>query len=72
MIMYYMNNPNPFQNAAQNPFANNNNNNNGRRRGAALERQNTINVALLQRNIEAQNALAPKSPVRRNRRARLD
>lgn len=67
-----MNNPNPFQNAAQNLFANNNNNNNGRRRVAALERQNTINVALLRRIIDEQNSLAPKTPVRRNKRARLD
>lgn len=67
-----MNNPNPFQNAAQNPFANNNNNNNGRRRVAALERHDAINIALLRRIIDEQNALAPKSPVRRNKRARLD
>jgi hypothetical protein len=63
---------NPFQNAAQNLFANNNNNNNnGRRRVAALERQDAINIALLRRIIDEQNALAPKSPVRRNKRARL-
>jgi len=67
-----MNNPNPFQNAAQNLFVNNNDNNNGRRRVAALERQDAINIALLRRIINEQNALAPKSPVHRNKRARLD
>ena len=69
-----MNNNNPFQNAARIPFPNINNNNNNNRR-LALDRQEAMNVADIQRAIEEmrreENAMAPKTPMRRNKRARM-
>jgi len=67
-----MNNNNPFQNAARIPFPNINNNNNRR---LALDRQEAMNVADIQRAVDEmrreENAMAPKTPMHRNKRARM-
>jgi len=60
-----MNNNNPFQNAARIPFPNINNNN----RRLALDRQEAMNVADIQRAVEEMNAMTPKTPTHRNKRA---
>lgn len=72
-----MNNPNPFQNAAQNPFVNVNNNNNNNRR-VNIDRQEAMNIRDIQeamRRLEEmdreENMMAPKSPTLQNRRARF-
>lgn len=66
-----MNNNNPFRNAAQIPFPDINDNNNRR---LALDRHEAMNIAHIQRAIEEmrreENAMAPKTPTHRNRRAR--
>lgn len=65
---------NPFHNAAQIPFPDINNNNNNRR--LALDRHEAMNIADIQRAIEEmrreENAMAPKTPMHRNKRARTN
>jgi len=71
---YIMNNNNPFRHAAQIPFPDINNNNNNNRR-LALDRQEALNIAHIQRAIEEmrreENAMAPKTPTHKNKRARM-